>query len=439
MGPETKTRLLGSMNAERLLVVCGAGLSMATPSNLPSARVVAEKCFDKYRLQSAPEFDPKLRDDLEALAEYFAKLSILESVFIRHLVPWKDFIRPPNAGHAAIADFLITRAAVAAISSNYDGLIERRAWEYGADFCSSLDGDEATAVPNSQGPLLKFHGCSVKDRLSTVWARSQLEGALIAERIEKSKTWMAANLKEKDLLIVGFWSDWDYLNAILGAALVDVRPLSVTVVDSSSTESLEEKAPDLWSIAHADNVIFEHVQESGADALDELRRAFSTSYLRQVIAAGQSIFEEASGTTCSADWLTMTEFDSEALYMWRRDAEGVSSAEPATLIRPGNSEALGFFHLLLRSSGAVEREEGYDLEGRIIRVINGAGSILESLRDRFKEPPTPLSADIVVAVGATALAVPGNIMRGGRVHDVVRPSAAGTWLDTQMARQELNI
>jgi len=66
------------MNAGRLLVVCGAGLSMAAPSNLPSARAVAERCFDKYRLESNPNCDIALRSDLEALAEHFAGIDALE-------------------------------------------------------------------------------------------------------------------------------------------------------------------------------------------------------------------------------------------------------------------------------------------------------------------------------------------------------------------------
>jgi hypothetical protein len=34
---------------------------MAAPSNLPSARAVAERCFDKYRLESDPNCDIALR------------------------------------------------------------------------------------------------------------------------------------------------------------------------------------------------------------------------------------------------------------------------------------------------------------------------------------------------------------------------------------------
>ena len=166
--PQTIARILASMNAGRLLVVCGAGLSMAPPSSLPSAGMVAERCFERYRLESDPHCDPDLRDNLEALAEHFAGLNTLKSVFIEHLVPWPDFVRPSNRGHAAIADFLIIRAAVAGISSNYDTLIERRAWDYGSDFRGSLDGDEAIADSVRQAPLLKFHGCSHRDRQTTV-------------------------------------------------------------------------------------------------------------------------------------------------------------------------------------------------------------------------------------------------------------------------------
>ncbi len=439
MSPEIITRLLASMNAGRLLVVCGAGLSMAPPSSLPSALTVAKRCFEKYRLESDPNCDPALRDNLEALAEHFAGLDTLQSVFIEHLVPWNAFMRQPNTGHAAIADFLITRAAVAGISSNYDTLIERCAWDYGSDFRGSLDGDEATADFVRQAPLLKFHGCSFRDRPATVWAPSQLNDPTISARIALSKVWMAANLRQKDLLVVGFWSDWEYLNTVIGEALSHVQPLSVTVIDLSATNVLEQKAPQLWEIANAQNVAFEHVQESGAVALDELRRAFSSNYLRQVLDAGRTAFEQTTGIQCDPAWLNVENFDSEALYGLRRDAEGVSAAEPAKLLRPANTEALGFFHLLLRQAGAAQRPDGYELNGRSIRVINGAQTVLGTLRGRFIEPPAAMQSDIVVAVGATNLGVPGNVVRSGRPGDVIRPDPAGEWYDLPGARAELGI
>jgi hypothetical protein len=210
-------RLLTSMEAGRLVVICGAGISMAPPSSLPSARAVAHAWFDEYVTATNANCEPALRDDLERLAQYFANLGggVLGSIFIERFVPWRNFVRPPNPGHAAIADFLITGAAAGALSANFDALIERRAWDYGADFISSLDGDEATSRAAVHSPLLKFHGCSNRDRKRTVWTKSQLENdPVIADRTRKSCRWIAANLREKDLLVVGFWSDWAYLATV---------------------------------------------------------------------------------------------------------------------------------------------------------------------------------------------------------------------------------
>jgi len=430
------------MNAGRLVIVCGAGLSMAPPSNLPSAARVAEMCFDKYQLTANANCNPALRDDLGSLAEHFAALGLgtLKSVFIESLVPWRDFVRPSNAGHASIADFLITRAAVAGLSSNYDTLIEHRAKDYGFDFRSALDGDEANVHARTQGPFLKFHGCADKDRTCTVWAPSQLHAdATIARRITSCTTWMAANLRQKDLLVVGFWSDWGYLNQIVGSALQGVDPLSVTVVDLSGADQLQNKAPELWALSHVDNVEFHHVQESGAEALDELRREFSKNYLRQVIDAGKVAFEQETGTACDPAWLAVADFDSETLYSWRRDAEGVPAIEPAIRRQPGDCQVLGFFHLLIRRAGAQPHAQGYELHGRIVRVINGAERFLEHLQCRFVEAPAALTADIVVAVGAIVLGRPDNIVRDGRVGDFIRPKAGGERFDFDGARAELNI
>ena len=52
-----------------------------------------------------------------------------------------------------------------------------------------------------------------------------------------------------------------------------------------------------------------------------------------------------------------------------------------------------------------------------------------TLRGRFIEPPAAMQPDIVVAVGATNLGVPGNIVRNGRPGDVIRPDPAGEWYD----------
>jgi hypothetical protein len=155
--------------------------------------------------------------------------------------------------------------------------------------------------------------------------------------------------------------------------------------------------------------------------------------------AGRAAFEQATGVQCDPAWLEVADLDSEALYGLRRDAEGVSAAEPATLLRPANPEALGYFHLLLRQAGAVQSSNGYDFNGRNIRVVNGAQTVLGTLRGRFVEPPAAVEADIVVAVGAIDLGLPDNVIRRGRAGDLVRPDASGEWYDLAGARTALGI
>ena len=148
------------------------------------------------------------------------------------------------------------------------------------------------STPQPKGPCSSFMAAPKEIAHPQSGHPLQLQDQVIAARVQKSKTWMAANLRQKDLLIVGFWSDWQYLNQIIGSALNNVNPLSVTVADPSDAGQLQQKAPHLWALAHATNVSFDHVQESGSDVLDELRRAFSKNYIRQVIAAGRQAFEQ---------------------------------------------------------------------------------------------------------------------------------------------------
>src|SRR5947209_17822044 len=99
------TRLLESIAAERLLVLCGAGLSMASPSRLPSAVGVARVCRERYRGELGSELETSLGDDIEAIARYFVGQTTFDSLFIAKLVPWAPFKNaPPNAGHEALAD-----------------------------------------------------------------------------------------------------------------------------------------------------------------------------------------------------------------------------------------------------------------------------------------------------------------------------------------------
>ena len=83
----TLTRLLNSIEANSLVLLCGAGLSIPYPSDLMSAVAVSEACYDKY--EPTKTLPPEMRQDIEKLAGYFYSESIheFENLFVDTLVP----------------------------------------------------------------------------------------------------------------------------------------------------------------------------------------------------------------------------------------------------------------------------------------------------------------------------------------------------------------
>ena len=421
------------------MIICGAGLSMAEPSSLPSAASLAEMCHSKYCESVDPDFDPSIKYDLEAIAEHFAAEGSLVPYFIRNLVPWGSFLPPSNLGHLALGDFLMCKAVVAVLSSNYDELIERSAKESGADLQVSLTGDQADIRRPFHSPLLKFHGCST-DRDRTIWAKSQLVGDnVISDRMQNIKNWMQVNLREKDLLVVGFWSDWSYLNEIIDSAFSQVNPHSITLIDLSDINSLEVKAPNLWAAAHAHGVSFTHIQESGASVLDEIRREFSKGYIRKLLSSGRPAIAHEFGIECDNDWFEQPELSSEEYHQWRRDAEGLGFKKFPRRKEPVEGEVLGFVHLLLRKNGAVISGTQYLIAGRVVRVVNGSLNKLATIRREFLEPAAANVDEIIVCVGSYDDGLPDHLIRSGVPGSFVRPAPMPNFVTEDEARKVLGI
>src|SRR5262249_24679463 len=157
---------------------------------------------------------------------------------------------------------------------NLDCMVERSATHLHREgITTALDGGEL-AMAMAGGPprpLLKIHGCWIRDQYRTVWCEAQVAGdAVIGTRLTTATTQLNAHLVEKDLLIVGFWTDWAYLASALSQVLNTVAPRRVTVVDLADTDALREKAPGLWSWINAR--AWCHVQEDATSFLGELRR-----------------------------------------------------------------------------------------------------------------------------------------------------------------------
>jgi hypothetical protein len=114
---------LDALHADRLAVLCGAGLSMASPSNLPSAAQLASEAKRKYDSTSGATRDP-LPPGIEEQAEFFFQRDELGTIYLRTLIDAHTFAGPPNPCHTAVADLLLVHAIQTAVSTNVDTLIE---------------------------------------------------------------------------------------------------------------------------------------------------------------------------------------------------------------------------------------------------------------------------------------------------------------------------
>ena len=438
-------QLVSSIQQGKLVVFCGAGLSMGLPSKVPSAGVLTEQIIAEYNLRGLPPLPPAAVVNLETLSEYLFAAGH-QSLFVHHLVNWRPFKRDPNAGHQAVADFLTSSAVRFAVTTNFDELVEVAATNLGEN-SFNYAVDSATAnINHGHNTCLKIHGC-VRDPDHTLWCHSQLNSPppvsaanqKVRDRIESSSGWLQANIPEKDLIFVGFWSDWIYLNDAFANYFHSAHGSMVVLVDPQPAAALTAKAPALWAWAQA-NGNFHHVPELGNDFLEELRSGFSKNVLERVLLSAVAGFNIARAGVS----VPPTDFNGvliDDLYALRRDVGGVSSRRIPKYSQPdGSMDAVGRTHLLLRHAGATLSGSRYIRGGNRFRVVNGRTKLISQIKQEFSEEPSaPLSSYsevVVCAGGSDDGGVPSHIIRGGTPPTVVRSGTAARWISLEKATDE---
>ena len=444
MNVDLQQQLLTSIQEQRLLLFCGAGLSRSAPSPVPGAVDLALECSAKYSLTALPKRLPAGGDkDLEILCDFFLANNEKE-FFIDKLVDWGPFRKCPNKGHVAAADLLTCGALRSAVTTNFDELIELGAKGLGEDdFQAALNLESANRdLPHR--PLLKIHGC-VRDRYHTLWCKRQLDASLnpmpatekeIQSRLASCKSWLAANVVGRDIVFVGFWSDWAYLTPILAETLTGLRPSRVVLVDPADAAYLSTKAPELWKWAHGTD--FHHECATGADFLDDLRLVFAENLMTRILNEGRASFLALNPGGVAPD-PSFLGFTNDDLFALRRDAFGVPAESVPRMFRPERSmEGVGRVHLRLRNAGASPDGRYYKLKnGEKVRVVNGNTDLLCLVKAKFlNEPPLApgLTEDYVICVGAlddggTA----ASVARPSTPASIVRSGITAEWITEAMA------
>lgn len=428
-------QMFDSLLAERLVLLAGAGLSMAPPSSLPSAARIAQRAKQKYDGIHGPGLPVGIEDQ----AEFFFQRGELASVYFRTLIDAHAFAAPPNEGHAAIADLMLVKGIKLAVTTNVDVLVETAGQMLFGQVEVGLDGMEVAGLPAGVSPLLKIHGCRQKDHDNMVWAPGQLTAPPVSTRVQSSALWLAQHMLNRDLLVVGYWTDWDYLNQVLSSVLDQVQPSRVVVVDLADSTLFEGKAPDLYALGQSVHHGFHHVKASGADFLAALRLRFSRSFVRQVMSKGSEAFEHKTGGAPTLALMEPPNIGNDALWHMRRDLEGSLPNQPATLLSPPDESTLGLTLLQLRSAGAIADGPYWLLNNERIRILRTPNELLHRVKAaRERETAPTVAPDIVVAVGAEDDQLPANIARAGEESSITR-GAARRWLTRAQAIEELNL
>jgi len=440
MDDNLASRLLVSLRTDRLVLFTGAGLSMSPPSSLPSAAAFCAECATKYEKLAAISLSAAEKTDLEALAHFSLGRNELQTFLLRRAFDWSKFSRNPNKGHAAIADFLSFGGFQSVITTNVDTLVEEAAKSLGEpNFEAALDGNEAE-IEREHKTYLKLHGCFVRDKDNTVWCKEQLLDDPLKTRVEKSKNWLRSRLVGKDLVFLGFWSDWSYLNFILENCVGAFQPGFVLVVNPGDVTSLQTKAPKLWDLANRGQQAFFHEKTTGDIFLDELRKRYLRSFLEQALDGAKSTYLGLVGAapTCAIDFPSSS---TEALFAIKQDMCGVGRANPArekTVNQTMNTS--GAAHLMLREKNALLNGSAYELSGKSYRIVSGAGQLKSSVKERVEtEVLGPVQPDFIVCAGALSDSAPSHILRTSNSATILRHRSTSAFCTLEEIKTHLAI
>ena len=428
-------RAIDALIAERLALLCGAGLSMAQPSSIPSAAQLAASAKQQYDAQFGPEREP-LPESINDQAQLFFARNELYTIYLRYLVDSHAFSSQPNLGHYAIADLLLVRGISTAVSTNVDLLIEISGNMLNGQIAVGITRDEVARMRPALSPLLKIHGCWSRPD-STIWATDQTCNEPVRSRLNECSQWLEVRLLDRDLLIVGYSTDWNYLNQVLEAAIGAVSPTRVIVVDPCESNEFAEKAPMLYELGQRASTEFCHVQCSGDEFLNSLRVSFSRMFVRRVLRAGHDAYLGIVGEAPEDHWLEPTSDLAHELWETRRDFEGCQPNQPSTMRDPPNEPLLGLTVLQLRARGATPIGNLWSVDDRTIRVIRAPNRLLHDVEAIYSPGSAPsISPDVVVAVGAVPVSLPKSVARASGTDSIVR-GASPMWLSRDQAVEEL--
>lgn len=292
----------------RLTIYAGAGLSAASPTELPGAARLAKRVADALGdVVNLNEVDPW---DLLAVADAIAAQPRGPHVLRETILRVADLLEAPfNYGHRVVA-LLICEGAVTALETNYDDCIERAAQPERLPVVRT--SDELLHGPATA--LLKAHGCATLPPTMLVTTDDLKRVAFWADAT------VSAKLTQDHVAFIGIGSVADYVRSSIAAVLATTGEDHITLIDPALARWDDD--PDLgWRALLPDLPADQRIAEDASSFCDALLRAYLKPF-RDRIKSLTSGFPSEHGQRIGTDVViaALETMDAAHVLRWLRDA-----------------------------------------------------------------------------------------------------------------------
>jgi hypothetical protein len=262
--------------------------------------------------------------------------------------------------------------------------------------------------------------------------QEQLDKEPVRQRLSELQTWIGARLQGRDVVFLGFWSDWAYLNAVFESSVTSLENALVVIVNPSSDANLEAKAKGLWDWSARPGITRRIVRESASVFLAELRKLMWINFENRLLRQSETTFVQLGGSAQDGAYeIAPDALNTDEAYRLRLDACGIPYRKAARQKRPDvHMNKLGVVHLGLLAKGAQLEGNHFVLNELRIRVLNGQGQLLGAVKGAYADEPAQFPrVDLMICVGAMDDGnMPQSVVRGdSAAGTTVRATAGAKW------------
>lgn len=241
--------LVLGIQGKRVIFFVGAGISLASPTNIETAKELVLKLKDKFENYEwwTEYFDPSRLNaegrfyngnpqypKLEEIAELFLSRGKFR-LFIDSLMQEKTWeTQPANICHTVLSELLIEEFCEGVLTTNVDDRIETEHRHISPQSGPNvISHDDFVAAQENRNDIYKIHGCLYKcpnRKYDSVWATSQFSDDAWPKGVNFAENLIKNFCERYSLVFVGFNTCPGYLKRTLSEAIENNQNLNLYCV-----------------------------------------------------------------------------------------------------------------------------------------------------------------------------------------------------------------